>query len=236
MLKRILPLAAVATLVVLPACSPPTSTNPTTPGGAASTPGPTPTAAGGPAPLCEYLPTGEPAKPVDPPATEDIETSGEVTITLQMTEGPVSITMDRANAPCAVHSFESLAAQDYYDGTSCHRLSDSGQLLMLQCGDPTGDGTGGPGYRYAEEVTGQETYDAGTVAMAKTQEPSSTGGQFFLVYDDSALPPEYTVVGQMDEASRAVVARMSAEGQDGSYPDGTGRPNNPSEITDVTVG
>ncbi len=237
MLKRSVPLLATLTVLALAACAPPE----TDPGAGAATPEPgTSTSPGATASAaaggCEYLPEGEPAKPVDPPPTEDVATTGEVTVTLEMTEGPVSITMDRASAPCAVHSFVSLATQDYYDGTSCHRLSDSGGLLMLQCGDPTGSGSGGPGYRFAEEVTGAETYEAGTVAMAKTQQPVSTGAQFFLVYDDSSLPPQYTVLGRMDEQSRGTVARMSAEGQDGSYPDGTGKPNNPAEILDVTVG
>lgn len=238
MLKRTLPLAAVAALLLLPACSPPESNLPSGPDGSAATsPGQTPTNAGGPAPLCEYLPAGEPAKPVDPPSTEDIETSGETTVTLQMTEGPVTITMDRADAPCAVHSFESLAAQDYFDGTSCHRLVDSG-IFILQCGDPTGQGSGGPGYTFADELTGAETYDAGVVAMANAG-PDTNGSQFFLIYDDSSsLPPSYTVLGTMDEPSRAVVARISAEGQDGRFESGGGggQPNNPAEISTVTVG
>ncbi|WP_331714555.1 peptidylprolyl isomerase [Auraticoccus cholistanensis] len=235
MLKRLSPLALL-TVLALAACAPPESTGTPSAGAPAGSEAPSSTTMASPAALCEYLPDGEPSKPVDPPSTDDVETTGELTVTLEMTEGPVTITMDRASTPCAVHSFESLAAQDFYDGTSCHRLSDSGQLLMLQCGDPTGTGSGGPGYRFAEEVTGEETYEAGTVAMAKAQAPATSGSQFFLVYDDSALPPDYTVIGHMDEKSRAVVARMSAEGQDGSYPDGTGKPNNPAEITDVTVG
>lgn len=225
---------AVAALAVLAvaACSPPESDPPAAdPSGDSSLQS---TPVGGPAPLCEYPTSGEPAKPVDPPSS-DVETTGEVSVTLQTSEGPVSFTMDRSLVPCAAHSLESLAAQDYFDDTACHRLVDSG-IFVLQCGDPTGTGRGGPGYSFADELTGSETYGAGTVAMANAG-ADTNGSQFFLVYDDSPLPPSYTVLGQMDEKSRGIVARIAAEGQDGSFgANGGGKPNNPAEITDVTVG
>ena len=190
-------------------------------------------AAGG----CEYPASGQPAKPVDPPPTTDVPTTGTVSYTLAMTGGDVTITMDRSKAPCTVNSFASLADQGYFDGTKCHRLADSG-IFVLQCGDPTGKGTGGPGYSFANETTGQETYTRGVVAMANAG-PDTNGSQFFLVWDDSTSldqQPNYTIFGQLDTASRDVVAQMAGEGQDGSYGDGTGKPNNPSEITKVTKG
>ncbi len=182
---------------------------------------------------CVYNAQGEPAKPVDPPPA-DAERSGTTTATLAMTEGDVVITMDRSKAPCTISSFESLVAQDYYTDTSCHRLVDSG-IFVLQCGDPTGTGSGGPGYTYDDELSGKEVYRAGTVAMANAG-PGTNGSQFFLVYEDSPLPPQYTVFGQMDKDSVGVVARMAAEGQDGSSQAGGGKPNNPAEIKTVTVG
>ncbi len=184
---------------------------------------------------CAYTATGQASRPVNPPSTTGIPTSGTVSYVLKMTNGPVTLTLDRTKAPCTVHSFESLADQGFFNNTKCHRLADSG-ILILQCGDPTGSGSGGPGYQFADETDGTEKYTAGVVAMANAG-PGTNGSQFFLVWgDSSSLSPNYTVFGTMDKNSRDVVASMAAEGQDGSYGDGTGRPNNPSEIVSVTRG
>lgn len=186
---------------------------------------------------CEYVPSGEAARPVEPPRSTDVATSGTVTFTLKMTEGDVAITMDRAKAPCTVNSFESLAEQKYFDGTRCHRLVDM-TAFLLQCGDPTSTGSGGPGYTFADETDGTETYTQGVVAMANSG-ANTNGSQFFLVYCDStSLDPRwkgnYTIFGRMNEKSLGVVGRMAVEGQDGANPAGGGKPNNPSEIITVT--
>lgn len=180
---------------------------------------------------CRYDPAGEPARAVDPPSANDVVTEGTVAYVLNTNEGPVTITMDRSVTPCTVHSFEALAEQQFFDDTRCHRLVDSG-IFVLQCGDPTGTGRGGPGYRFADEVTGSTIYPAGTVAMANAG-PNTNGSQFFLVYADTELPPRYTVFGRMDPQSLGVVARIAVEGQDGSNPDGSGQPNNEARIIDV---
>ncbi len=180
---------------------------------------------------CEYAEAGEAARPVNLPPTSGVATTGTLEYVLEMTEGPVRITLDQGKAPCTVNSFVSLARQGYFDRTRCHRLADSG-LFVLQCGDPTGTGRGGPGYQFANETDGTESYVRGVVAMANAG-PGTNGSQFFLVWDDSTSldrTPNYTIFGTMDTASRDVVAEMAAEGQDGSNNDGTGRPNNPSEI------
>ncbi len=176
-----------------------------------------------------------PARPVMPPPSTDVPTSGTISYVLEMTNGKVTIALDRTKAPCTVNSFVSLADQGYFDHTKCHRLADSG-IFILQCGDPTGTGKGGPGYEFANETDGTETYTEGTVAMANAG-PGTNGSQFFLVWADSTSLdkiPNFTIFGKMNKASRDVVASMAEEGQDGSNPDGTGRPNNPSEITRVT--
>ena len=160
---------------------------------AGSTPTPTPAAEG----PCTYTPGEAASRPVTaPPAMPEV--SGEVTATMKTNQGTVVFTLDADGAPCASQSFVTLAAQDYFDDTPCHRLTEGG-LSVLQCGDPTGTGTGGPGYSFAEENLEGATYPRGTVAMAKSAAPASTGSQFFLVYGDSALPPEYTVVGEITE-------------------------------------
>ena len=181
--------------------------------------------------VCEYAATGEAARPVNPPPTSAVPTTGSTKYVLDMTEGKVTITLDRTKAPCTVNSFVSLAEQGYFDKTKCHRLADSG-IFVLQCGDPTGTGSGGPGYQFANETDGTETYTRGVVAMANAGSDTN-GSQFFMVWDDSTRldqTPDYTIFGRLDAPSRDVVATMAGEGQDGSNPDGTGRPNNPSEI------
>ena len=92
-------------------------------------------------------------------------------------------------APCTVGSFAHLAANGFFDATSCHRLTTSETLKVLQCGDPTGSGSGGPGYQFGVENTEGATYPAGTVAMARGDDPGSNGSQFFIVYGDSNCQP-----------------------------------------------
>ncbi|WP_425308805.1 peptidylprolyl isomerase [Ammonicoccus fulvus] len=213
---------AVVVVGALAACSPQnTATNAPTSG----------STAGGAASACTYEPFGEPAKAVDPPSPNEVQTSGEVSWTITTNEGPVNITMDRAKTPCTIHSFESLAKQGFYDDTDCHRLVDSG-IFVLQCGDPTGTGRGGPGYRFADETDSGMKYPAGTVAMANSGRDTN-GSQFFLVYAESQLPPAYTVFGRMDPESLDVVGRIAAEGQDGRNSDGSGKPNNYAHIVEV---
>ena len=106
--------------------------------------------------VCEYSVSGDAARPVAPPPTAGVPTSGTISYVLAMTNGKVTITLDRANAPCTVNSFVSLADQGYFDKTTCHRLADSG-IFVLQCGDPTGTGNGGPGYEFANETDGTES-------------------------------------------------------------------------------
>lgn len=183
---------------------------------------------------CTYTVTGAPARQVDPPQSTHVDNVGEAQFVLTFAEGNVTITMNRANAPCAVNSFESLTEQGFFTDSACHRLVDSGNFL-LQCGDPTGTGSGGPGYTFSDELTGKETYPTGTVAMANAG-ANTNGSQFFLVYRDSTIPPDYTVLGHFDETGRQVIERIAAEGQDGSFSDGSGHPNNPAKITAVTAG
>ncbi len=182
---------------------------------------------------CSYPASGTPARPVDPPAST-ASTVGVVSLTLTMSGGDVTLTGDRSRTPCTLNSFESLAKQGYFDDTGCHRLADSG-MFLVQCGDPTGSGRGGPGYRFPDELGGGASYPAGTVAMANAG-PNANGSQFFIVYADSGLPPDFTVFGRVDEASLKVIRAMASDGQDYSYGDGTGRPRNPFRIVRVSVG
>ncbi|MCW2813392.1 MAG: peptidylprolyl isomerase [Nocardioides sp.] len=180
---------------------------------------------------CDYPASGEAARPVDPPAGTAAY-SGTVEVTIETSQGDLAAVLDAAAAPCTVNSFTSLASQGYFDGTSCHRLTTAG-IFVLQCGDPTATGSGGPGYAFADELTGSETYPAGTLAMANAG-PGTNGSQFFVVYADTPLPASYTVFGTIDEASVQAVQTVADAGTvDGG---GDGQPKTAVDIEFVEVG
>lgn len=189
---------------------------------------------------CAFTPDpGAPApKKVALPPDGPAPSSGTVPVRLATTAGGIGLTLDRALAPCTVVNFLSLAKQGFYDGTSCHRLSVTAGLQMLQCGDPVGDGTGGPGYTIRDEVFPELTYGRGVLAMAKTAEPDSGGSQFFLVFGETEIPPEYTVFGSIDDAGLAVLDDVARDGVDPAKPgigDGSGPPKTPVTFTGVTT-
>jgi len=166
------------------------------------------------------------------PPSGDIATTGTLALTMTTDAGLIGLSLDRATATCAAASFDALTQQGYFDGTPCHRLTTDEALKVLQCGDPGGTGTGGPGYTYPTQVTGSETYPRGTLAMANSGQ-GTDGSQFFLVYGDSTLTPDYTVVGTIDEAGLAVLDTIAAGGvADGST---DGAPATPVTITSMTV-
>jgi peptidyl-prolyl cis-trans isomerase B (cyclophilin B) len=170
-----------------------------------------------------------------PPTPEATPTQGTSTLLMSTDQGDLTLTLDRAKAPCAAASFTYLASQKFFDGSPCHRLVNQESFGVLQCGDPTGSGTGGPTYKYAEEVTAETTYPRGTIAMAKSSAPASTGSQFFLCFVDTQLPPEYTVVGTVDEAGLAVLDKVAAGGIKDTGPTGDGAPAIPVTINTMTV-
>ncbi len=194
---------------------------------------------------CAYVPGGRSARPATAPARTSAPTSGTTEITLDTTIGAVPLVLDRASAPCAVHSLESLARQGFYNGVACHRLSTDVGARLYQCGDPSGTGTGGPGYTFADEwpVTvshgsGGYTpppalYPRGTIAMANTGRADTNGSQFFLVIGDSVLYPQYTVLGTVGEAGLPLLDAAAAAGDDGSSPLGGGTPTTPVVITGI---
>lgn len=178
---------------------------------------------------CSYPADGAAAKPVDPPAAAEPST-GTSTATMTLPGGNVTIALDRGATPCTVGSFVHLAQAGYFDGTRCHRLT-TGDLAVLQCGDPTGTGSGGPGYSFADETTPSMTYPAGTVAMANAG-PDTNGSQFFLVYANSQLPPNYTVFGSIT-AGLDVLTKIAAAGVQGGGSDGP--PAMPVTISKVAI-
>ena len=191
---------------------------------------------------CSYREDGSGGSAHLPPSRPT--STGDTPATLTLSAGAVPLTLDGADAPCTVNSFTSLAKQGYFDGTPCHRLTTEG-IFVLQCGDPTGSGSGGPGYSFADELKGAEalkddpvgqgakTYAAGTVAMANAG-ADTNGSQFFLVYADSPLPPSYAVFGTMDAAGLKVVKGIAAQGTATGGSDGA--PKQPVTISKVSVG
>jgi len=151
---------------------------------------------------------------------------------LTTNQGAIVLKLDAVKAPCTVNSFAFLADRKYFDSTPCHRLTTAG-IFVLQCGDPTGSGGGGPGYEFADENLTGALYPAGTVAMANGG-PGTNGSQFFLVYKDTTLAPNYTPFGTIT-GGLAVIQKIAAAGSDNSNGPGDGKPNLPVEITGVTV-
>ena len=149
--------------------------------------------------FCGNVAAGSPnGKKWSSPPAMTIDTAASYTAVLNTSCGDITLKLDAKNAPKTVNSFVFLAEQNYYNHTHCHRLTTSG-IYVLQCGDPTGTGTGGPGYTIPDEYLNDPaikggTYPAGTVAMANSG-PNTNGSQFFLVYQDSPLPASYTPFG-----------------------------------------
>jgi peptidyl-prolyl cis-trans isomerase B (cyclophilin B) len=171
---------------------------------------------------------------VEPPASRAAY-EGRVEVTLQTNRGDIGAELDATSAPCAVNSFTALASQAFYDGTQCFLLLTGGGINALQCGDPTGTGAGGPGYTFADELEGNETYPAGTLAMANGG-PDDNGSQFFIVYEDSDLPALYTVFGRIDADGLDVVREVADAGSDDSQETGRGRPDEPLVIDFLEIG
>jgi peptidyl-prolyl cis-trans isomerase B (cyclophilin B) len=148
-----------------------------------------------------------------------IDTKKTYTAHLKTSCGLIEFSMLADKAPHTTNSMAFLASKHYFDGTFCHRMTATPGLQVLQCGDPDGTGSGGPGYTIPEENLKGAKYTRGTIAMAKTSAPHSTGSQFFLVDKDSELPAQYTVLGHMTEASLKVLDKIAAigiaNGQDG---------------------
>jgi peptidyl-prolyl cis-trans isomerase B (cyclophilin B) len=195
---------------------------------------------------CTYPATDKPAdKRVAAPRSGKVPTvPARVNATMTTTAGAVGLQLDNGKSPCTVNSFVSLAQQGYFDNTPCHRLTTTRALSVLQCGDPSGRGTGGPGYKFADEYPVNQyrpgdaalqepvVYPRGTLAMANSG-PGSNGSQFFIIYEDSQLPPSYTVFGSVDATGMATVDKIAAGGVAGGANDG--KPAIPVTISSVRL-
>jgi peptidyl-prolyl cis-trans isomerase B (cyclophilin B) len=200
-----------------------------------ATPSSTPTAAvAEPATHCSYQASGKAARQVGvPPAKPDYK--ARYLATIRTSRGNVVVDLLNSKATCTVNSFVYLARHKYFNVTPCPRLSTSGGLYMLQCGDPTGTGSGGPGYAFASENLTGATYPAGTLAMASTGAPVSNGSQFFIVYKNSTLAPSYTPFGAIVKGLN-IIQNVGSRGFGPPLnPAGGGKPKESVVIESVTI-
>lgn len=208
------------------------------------------TSAAVPTTACTYADAETTVKAVDKPDNTNPLTSGTVDATITLSQGALPVTLDRSLAPCAVNAFISLAAQKFYDDTPCHRLTTADNFKILQCGDPSGTGRGGPGFSYAGEAsppvtadttTGTDTatpneYPVGTLAMANSTPGGDNGSQFFIVYGDSDLGSSgYTKIGTVGTDGLTVIDQIAAEGTKAGPNGIQDAPNATVTITSVSV-
>lgn len=178
----------------------------------------------------------------------NVPNTGKSTLTFDTNLGAITAVIDLSKAPCTGASFKHLAEKKFLDNTKCHRLVNKDSFKVLQCGDPFAsgagyrdtDGTGGPSYTMVEEnlpTDEKKPYPAGSIAMANTGQPGSTGSQFFICSEDTVLPPSYTLLGVIDSKSLEIVRKVVKAGDDGAFEPspGGGRPKTEVVIKTMTV-
>jgi peptidyl-prolyl cis-trans isomerase B (cyclophilin B) len=178
-----------------------------------------------------------------------IDKSADYSMKLATTCGDITVDLKASAAPHTVNSFNYLLGKGFLDHTKCHRLTTEG-IFVLQCGDPTGTGQGGPGYtipdenlkdaslKKAEKSQGTQlyTFPAGTIAMANTGQKHTGGSQFFLVYKDSKLPATYTPFGTISDSGMKVLDKIAKAGaQPADQTSGNTAPNATVVIDKGTV-
>ena len=184
-------------------------------------------ATGAPAVECRYERLSGEDAPIMPPARPT--RGGLVVVTMGTNRGPVTLELDAAKAPCTVQSFLTLVGADYFTDSACHRVT-TALIFVVQCGDPTATGSGGPGYRFDDEnLPAGAGYPRGTLAMANAG-PNSNGSQFFLVYRDSPIDPNYPVFGRVTGGLEV----LDAVGAAGA-PNNDGQPNLELVIQSIQV-
>lgn len=166
------------------------------------------------------------------PFAMTIDPAKVYTATLNTSRGTITAELHTDDAPQTVNNFVNLAREGFYDGTPFHRIVEG---FVVQGGDPTGSGAGGPGYRFADELAGNRTYERGTLAMANAG-PNTNGSQFFICLRDltNSLPKNYTIFGKVT-AGQDVVDTL------GQTPTTAGRsgekstPTEPVTLESVTI-
>jgi len=185
-----------------------------------------------PAHHCTYTSSPPASRKVGmPPASPDYKATYQATI--HTNRGNIVINLLNSKATCTVNSFAYLASKGFFSNTHCHRLTTKG-IYVLQCGDPTGTGEGGPGYKFDDENLAGAKYTAGTLAMANSG-PNTNGSQFFLVYQNSlSLTANYTPFGTI-VGGLNIIQKVAKAGSDNSNGSGDGHPKEKVQIESVTI-
>lgn len=196
---------------------------------------------------CQYPASPDAStKPVKTPPSGRVSTDpAQINANVSTNFGDVGIQPLNSESPCAVNSFTSPAKQQFFDNTECGRLVDAPDEGSLVCGGPDNEGSGGPGYEFADEYPSNQyppgdpalkatvLYPRGTVAMT-TNGPNTNGSQFFMVYRDAELLPQYTVFGTVDEAGLATLDKIAKVGVAGNRH--SGLPASTVTINSVRLG
>jgi cyclophilin family peptidyl-prolyl cis-trans isomerase len=165
------------------------------------------------------------AKQYDAAPDLTIDIAKAYSAVLHTSEGDISVDLYAADAPQTVNNFVFLAREGFYDDVIFHRVISG---FMIQGGDPTGTGRGGPGYKFRDETHSKTSYDRGVLAMANAG-PNTNGSQFFICHDDAGLPNAYTIFGKVTEGLDVVdaIAATATGAQD--------RPHNDITITGIDI-
>jgi cyclophilin family peptidyl-prolyl cis-trans isomerase len=216
--------AGAVVLAALAACAsaaPPTATPaPSKPAAATTKPA---------APAAQPAAKSAPAKQYAKPPDMTIDPAKKYTALITTTKGPITVELLPGDAPKTVNNFVFLAREGFYDGTIFHRTIKD---FMIQGGDPTGTGTGGPGYRFDDEPIKRQ-YTRGTLAMANAGR-NTNGSQFFIIHKDYQLQPNYVIFGQVTQGLEVVDAIATAPAVAGNEPTPS-KPVDPVRITKVEI-
>ena len=164
-------------------------------------------------------------KQYDSPPEMTIDLANTYTATLHTNRGDIKLALNAERSPQTVNNFIFLARDGFYNGCIFHRVISG---FMIQGGDPTGTGRGGPGYRFRDELEGNGTYSRGTLAMANAG-PNTNGSQFFIMHQDGGLPHSYTIFGSVLEGLDVVDDIAATE------TDHTDKPQDPIIIGSVEI-
>jgi peptidyl-prolyl cis-trans isomerase B (cyclophilin B) len=213
------------------------ATAPATGAATAATAAPTTAASPTATPNDGLVCTTPPAKSATPQSYKSepavtIDTKVDYTATITTNCGVIKAELYASKAPHTVNSFVFLASKGYFNNTPCHRLTTSG-IYVLQCGDPTGTGSGGPGYSFKDENLPGATYGAGVLAMANSG-ANTNGSQFFINYKDSTLNPAYTPFGKITQGLD-IVQKIAARGAQAPDASTNTAPNQPVSILSFTI-
>jgi peptidyl-prolyl cis-trans isomerase B (cyclophilin B) len=193
---------------------------------------PTPSTVAEPASHCAYTASGTAARKVGIPPAKPLYKGKTYQATVKTNRGTIVLDLYNNKATCTVNSFLYLASKNYFSNTPCHRLTTTG-IFVLQCGDPTGTGSGGPGYKFANENTAGVQYVQGSLAMANAG-PGTNGSQFFLVYSNSTtLPANYSLFGKI-VSGLGIIQNVAKAGSDNANGQGDGHPKEKVTIESVT--